>query len=110
MSCAEPRALWLWEPRGPEPDLGESENGSWGSDSRGEELVCRRSVVGSGEFERSEDMLGMVNIRVWDKRKSRLEPEPNDSGPQDLVSEALIWALGLNAHFIFYPSIHRQTS
>lgn len=49
-------------PGGPEPDLRESENGSWGSDSRGEELVCRTSVVRSGEFERSEDMLGVVNI------------------------------------------------
>lgn len=67
----------------------------------------------SGEFERSEDMLGVVNIHfslVWDKRKSGLEPETNDSGPQDLVFEALIWALGLNAHFIFYPSIRQQTS
>lgn len=55
-------------PEVPEPGLGESGKGSWESSSRGEELICKKNVVGSGEFERSEDIGGMINIHVWDER------------------------------------------
>ena len=63
-----------------------------------------RSVVGSGEFEGSR---GMVNIQ--DKREDGLDPETHGSRPQDLVSKALVCALGLDAHFSPAPSILQQT-
>lgn len=49
----------------------------------------------------------MVNIHVWDKREGSLKPETHDSRLQDLVSDALNCALGLDAHFIFSPSIRQ---
>lgn len=63
--------------------------------------------MGSGEFERSEDIWGMINVHVWDKREDGLQPEIHDSGPQDLTSETLICTLGFDSHLF---SIHSPTN
>lgn len=48
----------------------------------------------------------MVNIQ--DNKEGGYEPEIHDLLPQDLVSEALVCALGLDAHFSLVSSILRQ--
>lgn len=47
----------------------------------------------------------MIGIR--DEREGGLEPEPHTPGPQDLVSEALVCALGLHARFSPTPAVRR---